>query len=770
MPTAPAPCTAAPRHSKRVADRPRLFGALGRAAPGIALGFGLTVGLAVCSFAVPVAGTATVTEIGPEAGTAPATSELSVDDLPVDEAPPIEEATPHPAVRLGDAGSGMLLFRGDQPGLFVPAPTLETDVSIAVRGIVARTTVRQRFHNPHEHWLEGVYVFPLPDRAAVDTLRLVVGERVIEGEIQTREDARATYEEARRSGRRAGLVEQERPNLFTTSVANLGPGDTIDVVLEYQQEVRFDSGAFSLRFPMTLTPRFVPSASGEATDAVQAVDDAERITPPHTDRPAPVALEVLLDAGLPIERVTSPSHELVVEPSSREGDEPLRVVPSAGRVPGDRDFVVRWWPTRGSSATVAVLRERHEDDDYLLLLVLPPEERVTRPLERETVFVLDTSGSMSGASIRQAKRALHLALERLRPGDTFNIVDFDSSATKVFDRAVPADPRHLSIARRRLDAMVADGGTNIADALRLALGESAEQRLERDHRLRQVVFITDGAVGNERGLFRQLHRSLGDSRLFTVGIGAAPNTHFLRGAARRGGGTHTLIASLDEVEARMRELLTKIEHAALSDLEITWDAGTWSAPADEAWPRRPSDLYLGEPLTLVARLPADVEAVRLEGRRGLLPWRHEVLLPAAADGDGLHRLWARRAVEALDDARATGVDPWLAAADPVSEIDEATIRERIASLGLRHGLVTSETSLVAVDPEPVRPDGAPIETARLPVAVPHGWQPPSGLGGSPGVLPATGTAAPLARLAGGLLVVLSILWLLALRRRSTGAP
>lgn len=692
----------------------------------------------------------------------------------------LAEETPVDAepVTLGEAADdgASLLFVTDHPGLFVPAPRLSTEVSIRVTGLVVRASVRQRFTNPHEHWLEGIYVFPLPEDAAVDTLRLVVGERVIVGEIQEREAARLVYEQAKAAGQKASLVEQERPNLFTTSVANIGPGESVDLVIEYQENLRWDSGSrdsgrFELRFPMVANRRYIPgrpaAGSSDETEAeaeaeadgvapaaysghgwataTDAVPDAGRITPPQVHAADdeilnPVSLSVDIDLGLPIDRITSPSHALDIE---RLAPGAARVAPADGTVPANRDFILRLFPERGAEPTAALLAEEHEGETYYLLLLVPPtvSPELGR-VPRETIFVLDTSGSMSGTSITQAKRALLDALDRLPPGDTFNLVEFDSTARRLFDHPVPADAHHLGVARRFVDRLRADGGTEMRSALELALDTSENAGEDSiGHSLRQVIFITDGSVGNEDDLFRYIRSNLGRSRLFPVGIGSAPNGHFLRRAAEHGGGTATFIATAEEVRARMGELFDKIEHPVLSDLELLWDDTSVASR-----PEHPGDLYLGEPLVITARAGTNEPSLRIRGWLGNSPWERDIETTNAARGVGLHKLWARREIASLDDA--------LSLLPPGSPDESEGLRSKIVEVGLAHHLVSRFTSLVAVDTTPSRPEDEALTSRPLPIQTPAGWTPPS-----PGTLPAGGTASRLEIVAGLLLLIGALAWL-----------
>ena len=648
--------------------------------------------------------------------------------------------------RTDGVTEGTLFWRSAEQDTLVPAPTLKTDVSIVVTGIVARATVRQEFTNSSRAWAEGIYVFPLPEDAAVDHLRMKVGDRLIEGVIQERATAKAQYEQAKHEGRRASLVEQERPNVFTTSVANIAPGAAISIEIEYQQTVRYDAGRFSLRFPMVVGPRYIPgvpvsgpsSGTGWAPDTDQ-VPDASRITPPveHPSRGPlnPVSLTVELDPGAPLARLTASYHAIQTTPLA---DGRYRIELAQGPVPADRDFELVWQPNAEATPLATLFTERKGTETFAVLMVTPPASAALDGLRlpREVIFVIDNSGSMHGTSIDQAKAALKLALDRLRPGDTFNVIRFNHITDAVFPAAQPATAQNLAAASQYVGRLHADGGTEMLPALQQALDGR-----EHPGRLRQVIFLTDGAVGNEAQLFAAIHERLGDSRLFTIGIGSAPNSHFMREAARLGRGTFTYIGSIAEVKDKMVALFAKLEAPALTDVEIEPIAGA------EIVPERIPDVYLGEPITVALRAPALPSRVVLRGRLGVEMWERVVALHPASENAGLSAHWARGKIAALLDRRRTG-----------SPEDE--IRHAVLELALTHHLVSLYTSLVAVDVTPVRPGDEALESHALKTNLPHGWDYTAVFGLGQGA-----TAAPV-HLVFGLVALLLAAALAAAARRT----
>lgn len=650
------------------------------------------------------------------------------------------------ASETGKEGAGEFHFvdeRGQRQG---SATLLNTDYRVTVSGLIADTRLRQSFRNTSQQWREGVFVFPLPENASVYGMTMTAGERVIVGEIHERQEAKRQYTRAKEEGRKVARVDQQRPNLFTTRMANIPLGETVTVELHYQQAVRYQSGEFELRLPTTLTPRYMSGqaldnrpaqwAGGWATPTTE-VPDADQISPftvlpenvgPGSHR-ATVALNI--NAGLPVSRVSSPSHGI----NSTWNGHVVEVAPESDTVLMDRDLVVRWAPARGMEPSAAVFHEQWQGEDYLLAMMVPGLDR-DRRLPRELVFVIDTSGSMAGESIRQARRALLRGLETLGPGDRFNIIQFNSQTHALFMESVPASANSIARARRYVQGLNANGGTEVAPALDAALQDSHSDG-EASARVRQVVFITDGSVGNEAALFGKINNQLGRSRLFTVGIGSAPNMHFMREAARYGRGTYTAISDLSDVERPLDELFAKMESPVLTDIAVSWPG---QAAVTAAFPIRVGDLFRGEPMVQVVRgLPAKGE-LEVSGR---LPdgsgWQQTLSLDQAAQGKGLHRHWAKQKINALLDSGLTG------------QVDE-DVRKKVTDLGLKHQLMTRYTSFLAQEKTPSRAAAETLATASVPTLLPAGSQ------GTMLRYPQTATLSPLLTAIGlvGLLFLVAI--------------
>ena len=648
-------------------------------------------------------------------------------------------------VTLNDPKTGALLFRTGTAGQYQAAPTLETEVASQVTGFIARTRVTQVFHNPGGDYVEGIYVFPLPEKAAVDHLAMRIGERVIEGRIQEKEEARKIYEKAKSEGRKAALVEQQRPNLFTNSVAHIGPDEMVRITIEYQQALAYENGEYRLRFPLAVTPRYVPKLTAPSREAMpdeaKAIEAALSLQPDYAPADCaglvnPVDIAVTIDAGVALSRVESSYHEAWVEKQAGH-----RVIVSLAKEQeeADRDFELTWSVSPGSAPQAALFTENVAGADYGLVMVVPPapnaaERAMIDRFARETILIVDTSGSMAGVSIEQAKASVLYALQTFTPKDRFNIVEFNSIMRPLFPDALPATASNLEQAKSWVKQLRAGGGTEMAPALRFALNGR-----ETPGTLRQVIFMTDGGVGNEDELFKLIAERLGTSRLFTIGIGSAPNSHFMTKAAQFGRGTFTYIGEVREVEQKMAGLFAKIEAPVLKDVAIRWSDGT---PVD-TFPARVPDLYLGEPIVVSAAFNRTASRTMVvSGLRGNQPWSVTLTPSPDSTASGVGVLWARSKIATLMDAMRTGADA-------------KDTRAAIVKVALEHHLVSAYTSLVAVDVTPTAPNGSP-RTAMLKSTLPPGTE-------LAGQLPHTDTPATLQFLV-GLLALASAFAITAARR------
>ena len=568
-----------------------------------------------------------------------------------------------------------------------------TEATAEVSGGFAHVEVSQRFRNPHKVRLEAVYAFPLPENAAVTDMFMRISSRVVTSEVREREEAKRVYEAARSSGQAAALLEQERPNIFTQSVANIPPGETVFVHIRYAQEVPYDAGRYRFDFPMTVGPRFIP--------ATGIVTDAERISPPML---APgergghdIQVTVRIRAGLRVKGLRSLSHELTVSRSSGTVTTRLK---EHDTIP-NKDLVLEWG-LAGAKPDVSALSHRSGGEGRVMLTLQPPARPDPKEIApKEMVFVVDASGSMSGEPIAKVKEAMRRAIKGMNPGDYFQIIRFDQSASSFKPAPVPNTPANVRDGLSYLNGLAASGGTNMIEGIKAALD------FPRDPgRRRMVLFMTDGYIGNEAEIFQAVRERLGDARLISFGVGSSVNRYLLDGLAKEGRGFVQYVRPDQETEKAVALFYKRIRNPLLLDIKVDWGG----LPVSEMEPAVLPDLFDGQPLSILARYAGpSTGTVTVTGTLAGRPYkkRIRVSLPGErSDNKVLVPVWARRKVERLMSEQYGAPKP-------------AAVEE-VKRLGLKHRLVTPYTSFVAVE-RTLRTDASlPLESVLIPSEMPEG--------------------------------------------------
>ncbi|MCB1755180.1 MAG: marine proteobacterial sortase target protein [Gammaproteobacteria bacterium] len=598
--------------------------------------------------------------------------------------------------------SGTLFLSGEQASY--DAVVLHSNVRMHIAGVVADVQMSQDFKNVSDEWVEGIYVFPLPENASIRAMTIRIGERLIEGRILEKQAAQQRYTEAKEQGQVAGLIRQERSNLFTTKIANIAPGEKISVELDYFQTLEQNVDQYSLRLPTTLTPRYIPegtiTAAGFSENpqkTLALLDDAVAISPPQKispDATSPtLSLQISLASDQPLDWIDSASHPIDIV----EQDDRYLISLNQTDTAMDRDFVLSWQAAGGTEPQPALYVQESDAERYGLLVVSPPAASAVDSMPREMILVIDTSGSMAGQSIRAAKSALLSALDKLQPADTFNIIEFNDRAQQLYPGPQRANPQQIANAKRFIKQLGADGGTEMREALTLALQQQDPERL------RQIIFITDGSVGNERELLHLLHSQLDSARLFTVGIGSAPNGFFMRKAAEFGRGTFSFIEDTRQAEQTMTALFERLRAPVLTDVSLASDSQTM-----EFYPAPLPDLYAGQPLVVAAKLPDDLRQITVTGKTNGAEWRQTIDLEQAVSGtEGVVSLWARQKIESLMN------DQWI-------HNDTERHREEIISLSEKHGILSAFTAFLAVEKTPVRDPLDPLHEEKIKNLLPAG--------------------------------------------------
>ncbi len=508
-------------------------------------------------------------------------------------------------------------------------PLKHTSAKAEISGFLSRVVVTQEFENPFDEKIEAVYTFPLPQNAAVDDMTMVVGDRTVRGKILRREEAEAVYEAAKTNGQTASLLNQERPNIFTQSVANILPGEQIKITISYVETLKYEDGAYEFVFPMVVGPRYIPGPATGAPVSAQVnakgngfapntdrVPDASRITP----QPVPegmrvghdISLDVTLDAGVPIDGLSSKTHEVNVE---RPDDHRARVTLKDQAAIPNKDFILRY-DVAGKKIEDALLTHASDKGGYFTLILQPPL-RVTAEdvTPKELVFVLDTSGSMYGFPIEKAKETMKLALDNLYPSDTFNLITFSGDEHILFPAPVPATKENLAKAQAFLESRQGGGGTEMMKAIKASMDPSDAS----DH-VRIVCFMTDGYVGNDMEIIGEVQKHP-NARVFAFGIGGSVNRFLLDGMAKYGRGEVEYVALNDDGSAAARRFHERVRNPLLTDISVDWNG----LPVADVYPKTIPDLFGAKPVILSGRYTgAGKGVIRLKGKMSGVDFVREI--------------------------------------------------------------------------------------------------------------------------------------------------
>lgn len=558
-------------------------------------------------------------------------------------------------------------------------PLKRTDVRADVTGFISRVTVTQTFQNPRPEAIEAIYTFPLPNDAAVDDMSIVIGSRVIRGRILERQKAKETYEKAKQEGKTAALLEQQRPNVFTQFVANITPNAEIKVTISYVETLRYNDDSYEFTFPMTIGKRYMP--------ATMTPEEKEKITVPTADRPGhTIAMEINIEAGVPVTGVSSVSHEIDTDSFSASR---FTVRLKDGDTIPNRDFVLRY-KTAGSRIEDAVIAHHDTRGGFFTLILQPPDKIMPADITpKEIVFVLDTSGSMSGFPNQRSREIIDLSLAHLNPNDTFNLITFAGDTRILFNEPVPATPENVDLARKMLEGADAGGGTEMMTAIKAALEPSDSQ----DH-IRVVCFMTDGEVGNDRNIIEEIQNHP-NARIFAFGIGTSINRYLLDEMSREGRGEVEYVTRNDDGSAAARRFFERVRNPLMTDISLEYRGGMVS----ETYPQEVPDLFDAKPVTITGRYAQGGPAtIVLRGRLQGQVFSREINVDFPVQNtqnELMATLWARKKIAEL-------------ARRDVAE-KKGSITKAITRLGLEYRLLTSFTSLVAVDETVVTSGGQPVK-------------------------------------------------------------
>lgn len=622
--------------------------------------------------------------------------------------------TPDKDAFKGD-GSGTLLAMAGSGTALGQCPLKHTSVTAKVSGYVSHVTVKQTFHNPFKEKIEAVYTFPLSETGAVDEMVMKVGDRIIHGTIKKREEAKTIYEQAKAHGNVASLLDQERPNIFTQSVANIEPGKEVEITIQYVDLLPYEDGKYTFAFPTVVGPRFNPGpaigkqGTGWSHDTTE-VPDASRITPPVTPEATraghDISINVEIDGGVPISNLRSSLHEINI---ANKTDKSANVSLVDKNTIPNKDFVLKW-DVAGDSLKSGYLTYRDpkskDQSGYFTMMLLPPKKVTPETVApKEMIFLIDCSGSQSGMPLAKAKETLTYIVDHMNPNDSFQIISFNNRSESLFTKPTQNSAEMRREAKHYIDALQARGGTWMAPAVEAVFNQPTDK-----NRLRIVTFMTDGYVGNDMEILGLVKKHRGASRWFPFGTGNSVNRFLIDGIAKEGGGESEFVLLNSPAGEVGKKFYDRISSPVLTDVKVKFEGGD----VKEVFPRDVSDVWAQKPLYIKGRYntPGTATAT-LTGFHAGKPYSQtlKMTLPEnAATNTGVASTWARAKVDRLMS------EDWLGAqrGNPNKEI-----KDEIVQTALAHHIMTQYTSFVAVEETYVTKGGKPTLEV-VPVEMPDG--------------------------------------------------
>lgn len=603
---------------------------------------------------------------------------LAADDRPASDS----SASPYFFVENADASVDAL-------------PLKATRVDARVLGNIAEVTVTQEYRNQGKTPLEARYVFPASTRAAVHGMSVRLGERVIQAQIREKQKAQAEYQQARSAGKTAALLEQERENVFQMNVANILPGDVVQVELRYSELLVPTDGRYQFVFPSVVGPRY----NGKGTSGT---GNQPWISTPYLQQgqasDTQFALQVELLAPVQIGEIASPSHPVDIQRHGQRASIHLATDETAGN---NRDFILDY-RLGGDQVQSGLLLSRGAQENFFLAMVAPPRAPDARLIvPRDYVFIVDVSGSMNGFPLDTTKALLRDLIGRLRPSDTFNLLLFSGDNRKLADTSLAATPANIRRATDMLDGEQGAGGTELMPALRDALAMPTDPE-----RSRSFVVITDGFVTVESSAYQLVRENLNKANLFAFGIGTSVNRSLIEGLARAGQGEPFIVTDRTSAGQQAERLRRMIDSPLLQGIHASFEG----LEVYDVEPRQLPDLFANRPLVLFGKWKGEPRGeLRLDAHAADGPF--QVRLPISADnftdnGGALAHLWARQRLASLMDQEAL---------DGGFEFSS-----QILDLGLKYQLLTPYTSFIAVDQQVRNPDPQASRTVNQPLPLPQG--------------------------------------------------
>lgn len=602
---------------------------------------------------------------------------------------------PEPAENTDHCLSPYFLIRGEKPEKSV-MPLLSTTADVQIAGVIADVRVTQKYQNTGSTPIEAVYVFPASTRAAVYAMKMTLGERVIEAKIAPRDQARRTYEQARNQGQNAALLEQQRPNVFSMNVANIMPGDAIEVELRYTELLIPTEGVYEFVYPTVVGPRYSSGQRGNENNSPTWVGN------PYTQQGQPPAysfgLNCQLAAGMPIQDIRCTSHKTNIQFTGKDQAN-ISLKPGENQG-GNRDFILRYRLSDNKINTGLILQSSG-DEQFFLAMIQPPQRPTLDMIPpREYVFIVDVSGSMHGYPLDISKQLMRRLIGSLRPTDKFNVILFAGTSNLFSETSVSANAPNLKKAIDFIDKEQGSGGTELLPALQKALSLKGVERYART-----FIIATDGYVTVEREAFELINKNLNEANFFAFGIGTAVNRELIEGMAHCGKGEPAIISQPEEAEAASDKFMSEVNTPVLTHIKVGFEG----LDAYDVEPLSTPDVFASRPVLVFGKYRNNPQgSIHLSGIHGNGHFETDLRVNEASrmsPGNALRNLWARESIRNLTDFASLGADE--------------QVSHNIESLGIKYNLLTEFTSFVAVDNQ-VRNAGGNLTTIEQPLPLPEG--------------------------------------------------
>ncbi|WP_019501438.1 VIT domain-containing protein [Pseudanabaena sp. PCC 6802] len=611
------------------------------------------------------------------------------------------------------------LFVLDKEGRQQVFPLKHTDVKAKVAGNISRVEVTQTFQNPFDRPLEAIYVFPLPDEAAIDDMEIKIGDRIIKGDIKKRDEAKAIYEQARQRGQTAGLLDQERDNIFTQSLANIKPGEQINVTIRYTDSLKFEKGDYEFVFPMVVGPRYIPgqpisqepetrSPNPNTTNPAPDTDlvpDASRITPPvlkpGTRSGHDINVKVEIDAGAPIADVRSISHQVILQ-SDADSRIAVKLAPT-DTIP-NKDLILRY-RVAGEQLQSTVLTNTSDRGSHFATYLIPAlEYRTEEIVPKDVVFLMDTSGSQSGDPLLKSQELMRRFIHGLNPNDTFTIIDFANTTRQLSSTPLQNSASNRQKALNYINQLDANGGTELLNGIDAVMKFPSPN----EGRVRSIVLLTDGYIGNDNEVIAEVQKRLQPgNRLYAFGVGSSVNRFLLDRLAEVGRGTAQVVRQDEATEAVAEKFFRQINNPVLTNIQVQWEG---TGPAPEIYPQAAPDLFANQPLVLFGRKQdrssgkLRITGIAAGGKR--YEKTLDVNFDRPANNTGIDQLWGRARIKDL--------------MNQMFGNEIKSLVEAVTNTALSYRLLSQYTAFVAVSEEVrVQPNGK-TERVQVPVELPQG--------------------------------------------------